>query len=52
MTGEKIVDTAMAFDVAIVNAFFEKKVYQFVTYNSGGRESQIELLMCRRCHLK
>ena len=35
--GEKIVDTAMAFDLA---TFFEKKVNQFVTYNSGGRESQ------------
>ena len=38
--------SVMAFD------FFEKKVNQFVTYNSGGRESQIDLLMCRRCHLK
>ena len=42
----------MAFDLAIVNIFFEKKVNQFLTYNSGGRESQIDLLMCRRCHLK
>ena len=25
---------------------------QFVTYNIGGRESQIDLLMCRRYHLK
>ena len=49
---EKIVDTAIAFDLAIVNTFFEKKVNQFVTYNSGGMESQIDLLMCRRCHLK
>ena len=32
--GEKIVDTAMAFDLAIVNTFFEKRVNQFVTYNS------------------
>ena len=50
--GEKIVDTAIAFDLAIVNTFFEKKVNQFVMYNSGGRESQIDFLMCRRCHLK
>ena len=49
--GENIVDTAMAFDFAIVNTFFEKKVNQFVTTNSGGRESQIDLLICRRCHL-
>ena len=25
---------------------------QYVTYNSGGRETQIDFLMCRRCHLK
>ena len=25
---------------------------QFVTYNSGGRERQIDVLMYRRCHLK
>ena len=50
--GENIVDTAMAFDLAIVNTFFEKKVDQFVTYNSGGRGSQIDFLMCRGCHLK
>ena len=36
----------------IVNTFFENKVNQFVTYNSGGRVSQIDFLMCRRCHLK
>ena len=38
--GEKIMDTAMAFDLAIDNTFFEKKVNQFVTYNSGESESQ------------
>ena len=42
----------MAFDLVIVNNFFEKKVNQFVAYNIGGRESHIELLMCRICHLK
>ena len=42
----------MTFDLAIVNTFFMKKVNQFVTYNSGGRESQIDFLMCRICHLK
>ena len=50
--GENIVETAMIFDLAIVNTFFEKKVNQYVTYNSGGRESQIDFWMCRRCHLK
>ena len=42
----------MAFDLVIVNNFFEKKVNQFVTYNTGGRESQIDLVMCRISHLK
>ena len=41
----------MTFDLAIVNTFFEKKVNLFVTYNSGGRESRIDFLVCRRCHL-
>ena len=50
--GENIVDTAMTFDLTIVNIFFEKKVNQFVTYNSGDGESQIDSLMCRRCHLE
>ena len=47
--GEKIVDTAMTFDLAIVKTFFEKKVDQFLMYN---RESQIDFLMCKRCRLK
>ena len=49
---ENMVETAMAFDLAIVNMCFEKKANQFVAYNSGGRASQIDFLMCRRCHLK
>ena len=39
--GENIVDKAMTFDFTIVDTFFEKKVNRIVTYNSGGRESQI-----------
>ncbi len=45
-------DTAMTSELAIVNTFFEKKVNQFVTYNSGGRESRIDFFMCMRSHLK
>ena len=45
--GGHTVDTAMTFDLAIVNTLFEKKLNQFVTYNSGGRENQITFLMCR-----
>ena len=47
-----IENTAMAFDLAIVDTIFEKKVNQFVTYNSVGRESHIDFLMFRRCHPK
>ena len=50
--GENIVETALAFDLAIFNTLFEKKVNQYVIYNSGGRETHIDFLMCRRCHLK
>ena len=39
-------DTSITFDLAIFITFFEKKVNQFVTYNS-----QIDFLVCRRCHL-
>ena len=35
------VDTTMTFDLAIGNTFFKKKMNEFVTYNSGGRERQI-----------
>ena len=42
---------AMAFDLSIVNTFFEKRPNHLVTYKSGGRESQIEFLMCRRQQL-
>ena len=32
--------------------FCNFKAKQLVTYDSGGRESQIDLLMCRRCNIK
>ena len=49
--GEKILDFALSFDLAICNTFFQKNS-QYVTYKSGGRESQIDFLMCRRRDLK
>ena len=50
--GERVVDLALSFDLAICNTFFKKKVSQYMTYKSGGRESQIDLLMSRRIDLK
>ena len=41
----------MVFDSSIVNAFFEKRPNHLVAYKSGGRESQIDFLMCRRQQL-
>ena len=49
--GERITDFAMAFHLSIVNTFFEKRPTHLVTYKSGGRQSQIDFLMCRRQQL-
>ena len=49
--GERVTDFAMAFDLSIVNTFFEKRPTHLVTYKSGGRQSQIDVLMCRRQQL-
>ena len=50
--GENVVDFAVAFDMAILNTFYKKKENQIWTYCSGGRKSQIDVLMCRRNNLK
>ena len=49
--GERVTYFAMAFDLSIVNSFFEKRPNHRVTYKCGGRESQIDFLMCRRQQL-
>ncbi|XP_063595885.1 uncharacterized protein LOC134772741 [Penaeus indicus] len=49
--GERVIDFALANDMAIANTFFKKGAHQYVTYKSGGRESQIDFLGCRRNHL-
>ena len=41
----------MAFDLSIVNSFFEKRPNHLVTYKGGGRESRTDFLMCRRQQL-
>lgn len=50
--GERILDFALSFDLAICNTFLKKANSQYVTYKSGGRESQIDFLMGRRRDLK
>ena len=49
--GERVTYFAMAFDLSLVNTFFEKRPNHIVAYKSGGRESQIDFLMCRRQQL-
>ncbi|XP_068228010.1 uncharacterized protein [Palaemon carinicauda] len=49
--GEGVIDFALAFDLAMINTF-EKKINRLVTCSSGGRESQIELLLCKKNNLK
>ena len=49
--GEMVTDFAMAFDLSIVNTFFEKRPDHVVTCKSGGRQSHIDFLMCRRQQL-
>ncbi|XP_068225414.1 craniofacial development protein 2-like [Palaemon carinicauda] len=46
--GERVIDFAVAFDLATINTFFEKKINRLVTYRSSGRESHIDLLLCKR----
>ena len=45
--GERVTDFAMAFDLSIVNTFFENSPKERVTYKRVGRQSQIDFLMCR-----
>ena len=47
--GELIIDFALAFNMAINNTFLTNDNY--LTYSSGGRQTQIDFLMCRRNHL-
>ncbi|XP_068201204.1 uncharacterized protein [Palaemon carinicauda] len=35
----------------MINTFFEKKINRLITYSSGGRERQIDWLLCKRDHL-
>lgn len=49
--GESIIDFAVAFDMAVVNTFFKKKIEHLITYKSGGRYSQIDYILYKRSGL-
>ncbi|KAL1454893.1 hypothetical protein WDU94_009023 [Cyamophila willieti] len=50
--GDRIVDFALASDMAILNTFFKKNEKQLLTYKSGERTSQIDFILARRKHIK
>ena len=45
--GNRIVEFAQRMEMAIVNTFEKRKEHK-ITYKSGGREAQIDYLLCRR----
>ena len=47
-----VVDFGKRMDLAIVNTYFKKKDEHRVIYNSGGKSTQIDYVMCRRRNLK
>ncbi|XP_042885256.1 uncharacterized protein LOC122261602 [Penaeus japonicus] len=48
LKGNRIVDFAVANQLAALNTFFRKRRSQLITYCSGGRELQIDYIMSRR----
>ena len=48
-----VTDSAITFDLSIANrpTFCKKRADHLVTYKSGGRQSQVDFLMCRRQQL-
>ena len=47
-----VVDFGKRMDLAIVNTYFKKKDKHRVTYISGGKNTQLDYVMCRRRNLK
>ena len=50
--GQAVVDFAKRMELAITNTYFAKKPAHRVTYNSGGRSSQVDYIMVRRQRIK
>ncbi|VDL83010.1 unnamed protein product [Nippostrongylus brasiliensis] len=50
--GERIIDLAVAYDLAICSTSFAKRESQKVTYSSGGRKTEIDHIIVRRQALK
>ncbi|KAI5613450.1 hypothetical protein C0J50_11338 [Silurus asotus] len=50
--GQMVVDFAKRMEMAVVNTYFKKKEDHRVTYKSGGKCTQVDYVLCRRCNLK
>ncbi|KAF7702094.1 hypothetical protein C0J45_9471 [Silurus meridionalis] len=50
--GQMVIDFAKTMEIAVVNEYFKKKEVHRVTYKSGGRYTQVDYVLCRRCNLK
>ncbi|XP_042859552.1 uncharacterized protein LOC122245693 [Penaeus japonicus] len=50
--GNRIVDFAVANQLAVLNTSYRKRHSQLITYSNGGRESQIDFIKSRRRGLK
>ncbi|KAI5628036.1 hypothetical protein C0J50_8274 [Silurus asotus] len=50
--GQILVDFAKRMEMGVVNTYFKKKVDHRVTYKSGGRCTQVDYVLCRRCNQK
>ncbi|KAI5623399.1 hypothetical protein C0J50_17186 [Silurus asotus] len=49
---QMVVDFAKRMEMAMVNMYIKKKDYHRVNYKSGGRCTQVDYVLCRRCNLK
>ncbi|XP_061359419.1 uncharacterized protein LOC133303515 [Gastrolobium bilobum] len=47
-TGEDILNVALAYDLMLVNTFFQKRESHLITFHSGHNRSQIDFFLARR----
>ena len=50
--GINIMDFATAYEMRLMNTYYKKRENHLVTYNSGGRRSQIDFIMLRKEYTK
>uniref|UniRef100_A0A8C4R3Y4 Endonuclease/exonuclease/phosphatase domain-containing protein n=1 Tax=Eptatretus burgeri TaxID=7764 RepID=A0A8C4R3Y4_EPTBU len=49
--GQMVVDFAKRMEMAVINTYFKKEEHR-VTYKSGGKCTQVDYILSRRCNLK